>query len=63
MQLAKEAIRTAPFNLRKRAEYLLKDYPNLIPKVRMELIWREETNKKWKSVMGDGLPASKYLEI
>ncbi len=62
MQLVKEAIRTIPSNLRKKSGIPPKRLPQLIPKVRMDLIWLEET-KKWKSVMGDGLPASKYLEV
>ncbi len=63
MELAKEAIRNAPENVRKRAGILLKNYPSLIPTVRMELAWQEETKKKWKSLMGDEPPASKFLEI
>ncbi len=63
LAFAKEVIRTAPNNVRNRAEILLKNYPSLIPRVRMELSWPEETKKKWKSIMGAEPPASKYLEI
>ncbi len=52
-ELAKEAIRNADSDVRKRAKSLMKNYPNLIPKVKMELVWPEETKKKWRIVMGD----------
>jgi hypothetical protein len=56
--LSKKAIDSASMNAIERAQIILKNYPNLIPKVDVtELKWPDETKTKWIQIFGCEPPA------
>ena len=55
--LSRRAINSASLSAIKRAQVMLKNCPNLIPKVNSNLLtWPEETKVKWVEVFGDEPP-------
>jgi hypothetical protein len=58
MALSRKAINSASLEAIKRAQVILKNYPELIPKVGSnQLMWPEETKAKWVAVFADEPPA------
>jgi hypothetical protein len=56
--LSRKAINSASLDAIKRAQVILKNYPELVPKVGSnQLIWPEETKIKWVEVFADEPPA------
>ncbi len=58
IDLAKEAFDRAMFESIKRAQIILENYPELVPKiVGRKLLWPEETKKEWIRIFGCNPPA------
>jgi hypothetical protein len=59
--LAAEAINNASPGSKRRAQDILKMYPDLVPVVdRTELRWPEETKRNWRQIFGCEPPSPQY---
>ena len=57
-ELSKRAINNASVDTLRRAKDILKNYPDLVPKVNLNgLEWPEETKIKWRQIFGSKPPA------
>ena len=56
-ELFAEAANNASSGSRRRAENILKFYPDLVPAVNGNMLeWPEETNRKWQQIFGSRPP-------
>lgn len=62
--LSTEAINNASKDTERRAQDILENYPDLVPKVNgTELQWPEETKKKWRQIFSSEPPPPQYWGI
>jgi hypothetical protein len=60
-ELSAEAINNASKDIERRAQDILRMYPDLVPVVdRTELQWPEETKRKWRQIFGKQPPSPQY---
>ena len=59
--LSADAIATASPDTEKRAQAILRNYPELVPRInRAELEWPEQAKVKWRQIFGTEPPAPVY---
>ncbi len=62
--IANEAVDKAPIEAIKKAQFILKTYPQLVPAINsIELSWPDETKQKWIQTFGSNPPQEKHSTV